>query len=124
MVIHNDRSRAEAIAIIRAAPDGSRVEIKGPQRTTEQNKLMWSVLTNVALQVKWCDRILRPNDWKILFMDALENDTDIVSSLDGRRVVSLGHQSSDLSKEEMANLIDSIFAWGADKGVRFSDPVP
>lgn len=45
----------------------------------------------------------------------------MVPNLDGNGMVSLGRSSSDLSKEEMGELMEVIAAWGAANGVVFHD---
>jgi hypothetical protein len=42
--------------------------------------------------------------------------------LNGRGFVNLGRSSSDLSKQEMSDLIETIYEWGARLGVKFNDP--
>ena len=45
-----------------------------------------------------------------------------VVSLDGQRFVPLGQSSSVLTIPEMTDLIEYMFAWGAENNVRWSDP--
>jgi hypothetical protein len=98
--------------------DGTRVEFSKPKRTNDQNKLMWVLLTHVANQKRYHGVKLAADDWKLLFMDALSQEMRIMPSLDGERVVSL-RSSSDLRKDEMSDLIEIIYAWGAREGVCF-----
>jgi len=42
-------------------------------------------------------------------------------SLDGRGAVQLGVQTRHLSKALMGELIEYLYSWGADNGVRFTD---
>jgi len=44
-------------------------------------------------------------------------------SLDNSTFIPWGQSSSDLSKEEMSELIEFIAAWGAQNGVTFADDV-
>lgn len=115
--------RDQAIALIEAAPSGSRVEIKAAKRTLPQNDRMWAMLTEVARQVKWHGHTLRPDDWKLIFLDGLKRELQSVPNLDGDGFVSLRQSSSDLTKDEMSNMIELIYSFGAnpDHPVEFAD---
>lgn len=99
------------------APIGFRVEFKEPQRTNDQNAKMWACLTEISLQVDHHGIKLSPDDWKLLFLDALRREVRMVPNLDGNGLVSLGRSSSDLSKQEFGDLIELIQAFAAQKGV-------
>lgn len=115
-----DRERAQAL--LWKVPVGSRVEFKAAQRSIDQNSKMWASLTDVASQLPWHGQKLRPDDWKLLFLDALNREVRPVPALDGKGFVNLGSSSSDLSKQEMGDLIALIEAFGAEHGVVFNDP--
>jgi len=114
-------TRARAAKLLARVPDGTRVEFKGGRRTLPQNAKLWAALTEVARQKTWHDLKLAANDWKLIFLDALKREVRIVPNLDGTGFVNLGRSSSDLSKEEMGELIELIAAWGAQNGVVFAD---
>lgn len=103
-------------------PEGTRVDFKGPQRSTEQNSRMWAMLTDVATQKEHAGRKYTPDQWKILFMHACGREVQFIPSLDNATFIPWGQSSSDLSKAEMTELIEFIFAWGAEHGVVFHDP--
>ncbi len=104
-------------------PINSRVEFKAPKRTIPQNDRMWSMLTEVAQQLPWHGMKLSADDWKLVFLDALNREVRVVPSIDGRGFVNLGRSSSDLSKDEMSDLMELISAFGAEHGVTFREPV-
>ena len=54
-------------------------------------------------------------------MDALHREVRMVPNLDGTGFVNLGTRSSDLSKEEMSDLMEIISAFGASHGVEFNE---
>jgi hypothetical protein len=107
--------------VISAAPAGTRVEVKAAKRTISQNDRMWAMLTDIARQLPWHSVKLRPDDWKLIFMDALKTELRIVPNIDGTGFVNLGRSSSDLSKSEMSNLISLIEAFAAQHGVKLHD---
>ncbi len=82
---------------------------------------MWVMLTEFAVQLPWHGIKMTPNDWKMLFLDALKRELRMVPSIDGTGFVNLG-RSSDLTKAEMADLITLMEAFGANHGVVFHDP--
>lgn len=114
-----DRQRVGSWAM--QAPWGTRVEFKAAKRTLPQNDRFWAMLTDVAQQLPWHGVKLRPDDWKLIFLDALKRELRMVPNIDGTGFVNLGRSSSDLSKQEMTDLIELIFAFGAEHGVTFHD---
>jgi len=113
--------REQAHRMIDAAPVGARVEFKAAKRTIPQNDRMWSMLTDVATQLPWHGVKLRPDDWKLVFLDALKRELRLVPNIDNTGFVNLGRSSSDLSKAEMGDLMTIIEAFGAQHGVVFYD---
>jgi len=85
------------------------------------------MLTDVARQQTWPPGPhgikLLPNDWKLIFLDALKREVRTVPNLDSTGFVNLSGSSSDLSKEEMSEMIELMTAWGAQNGVAFQDDV-
>jgi|694.fasta_scaffold15168_2 hypothetical protein len=109
----DDRERA--CRWIRQAPPGSRIEFKSPRRTLPQNDRMWAMLTEVSTQLAWHGQKLTPDDWKDLFMGALRKER-LVPGINGG-LTSIGMRTSDLTKEEMSDLIELIDVFAAEHGV-------
>lgn len=105
-----------------ALKDGTRVEFKAPKRSDDQNAKMWVLLSEVASQVDHMGKRYTPDEWKILFMHACGREVKFLPGLDGKTFVPWGQSSSDLSKQEMSDLIEFIHAWGAEHGVTFNEP--
>lgn len=113
--------------IVDQAPYGAVASVKLPTRTLDQNNKMHAMLSDVA-RSKPGGRKLTADQWKCLFMDAVAKETKNASftsrwepSLDGEGVVNTGYRSSRLAKDEMAELISFIDAWGTENGVIWSD---
>lgn len=123
IIIHSHRDRIRASTLLENVPFGTRVAFKAAKRSIPQNDRMWAMLTDVAQQLPWHGVKLRADDWKILFLDALNREVRPVPSIDGRGFVNLGRSSSDLSKGEMGDLISLIDAFGTQHGVIFQDTV-
>jgi hypothetical protein len=113
--------RERAVKWLHQAPPRTRVEYKAPKRSIPQNDRMWAMLTDVAIQLPWHGIKLSPDDWKLIFLDALKRELRVVPNIDGTGFVNLGRSSSDLSKAEMVDLITLIEAFGANHGVTFHD---
>lgn len=120
LVLHNDTIRDKAIRWIRGVPKDTRVEFRGPRRSLDQNSLLWQRLTEVSAQVEWYGVKLSPEDWKDVFTASLRK-ARVVPGIDPGTFVPLGMRTSDMSKQEMTNLLDLISAFGAERGVTFSD---
>lgn len=89
-------------------------------RSLEQNARMWAMLGDVSRQVDWYGRKLTRKEWKDVFTASLSGQ-DVVPGIDGGFVV-LGKSTSDMSRKEMAELLELIEAFGAQRGVKFSAP--
>jgi len=122
VVLRNLADREKVALWASKAPPGTRVEFKATKRSLPQNARMHAMLGEIASQVKWHGVWLKADDYKLIFLDALKRELRIVPNLDGTGFVNLGRSSSDLSKEEMSDLIEIITAWGVEHGVRFNDP--
>lgn len=121
LVLINDAIREKAAQWARTAPRGTRVEFKeGAKRSLEQNARMWAMLTDVAQQVEWYGQKLTPDDWKDMFTASLRK-ARVVPGIDPGSFVLLGLHTSDMSKEEIGNLMDLIEAFGAERGVVFHE---
>jgi hypothetical protein len=122
VTLWNDADRQKVARWAAGVPRGTRVEFREPKRTTDQNALMWSRLTEIAAQIPYHGLRLSADDFKLLFLDALKREVRMVPNLDGNGFVSLGRSSSDLSKDEMSQLLELIAAFGAQHGVVFREP--
>lgn len=122
LVILNSLLERERVAAwARKAPTGTRVEFKAARRSLPQNDRMWAMLTDVSRQVDWYGQKLTPDDWKDVFTASLRK-ARVVPSIDGDGFVLLGLHTSDMTKAEMGDLMELIAAFGAERGVIFSDP--
>ena len=91
-------------------------------RTDEQNKKLWPMLQDVSKQVPWFGQWLEKEDWKLIFLAALNRETRIVPNLENNGFVNLSTSSSKLSKAQFSDLIELIYKLGAERGVVWTDP--
>jgi len=122
IIIGAPDTRARALDWVQRLPAGTRIEFKKPKRTLPQNDRMWAMLTDVAEQKQHAGRRYIPDQWKVLFMHGCGREVQFIPALDNSTFIPWGQSSSDLSKEEMAELIEFIFSWGAQNGVAWTDP--
>lgn len=121
VTIHTAADRKLIAEWARQSPWGTRVQFAKPRRSLPQNDAMWAALTDIAMQKNWHGIRLTPDDWKLVFLDALKREVRVVPNLAGTGFVNLGRSSSDLSKDEMSDLIEIIHEWGARNGVTFNE---
>lgn len=122
VVITSAADRAKAVHWIGIAPWNTRIEFKAPKRSLPQNDRMWAMLTDVAAHMKRQGKDYTTDQWKAIFMHACGKEVSFLPSLDGKTFIPWGSSSSDLSKQEMTDLIEYIHAWGAENSVSFNDP--
>lgn len=104
----------------RGVPVGTTVEFRSPRRSTDQNALMWSLLTQISKQIEWCGKKRSPDDWKDLTTAALRS-AEFVPGITPGTVVPLGMRTSQMTSAEISELIESLYAFGAERGVHFRE---
>jgi hypothetical protein len=121
VVLASPFARDKALRLVGGAPEGWVVSLAEPRRTVSQNDKMWALLTDISL-AKPQGRFHTPEIWKDIFLDSIGIKADWVPSLDGSTAVNTARRSSKLTKAQMSDLIESIYAYGSEHGVRWSDP--
>jgi len=122
VILSSDWRRMQAKRLIDAAPANAVVEVKEAKRSSDQNALMWSLISEIA-RAKPGGRVLSPDAWKALFMNAAGFSCTFEPSLDGKGVVPLGFKSSRLNKAEFSDLIEAIHAFAAEHGIPLGDEI-
>lgn len=119
-ILSHQEARRRAIQAVQQAQDGFAVSISEPTRSLEQNSRLWASLSDVSQQVEWYGRKLTPEDWKHVFTASLRK-LEVVPNLDGTGFVALGQSTSRMGKKELSDLLELIYAFGAERGVVFGD---
>lgn len=98
--------------------------VPGP-RSDEQNRRMWAMLTDLSKQVQWpVDgelQTLSKDDWKVVMTAGLGRHQRVAKGIEGGFVM-LGTSTKKMTLPEMSELIELMFAFGAEKGVEWTDP--
>lgn len=119
-ILSHRLARDRALEAVRQAQENYIVTISEPKRSLVQNALMWVLLGELSNQVEWHGIKLTPENWKDMCTAALKKQ-EVVPGIDGGFVV-LGTSTRKMSKQEMSELIEFIYAFGAQRGVEFGEP--
>ena len=119
VILAGDVQRQFAKNLIDKAPPGARVNIREGKRTLEQNNKMWAMISDVS-RAKPEGRCHTTDMWKALFMKACGHEIQFLNGLDGQPF-PVGFKSSNLTKSQMADLIEFIYAFGAEHNIVWSD---
>lgn len=121
-ILSHNSARRNAMHAVANAPDGWCVEVKPRTRSLEQNAKLWACLDDIAKQVEWHGKKLDREDWKHIFTASLRK-LQVVPNLDGSGFVALGLSTSKMGVREMSELIELVHAFGAGRGVVWSEVV-
>ena len=121
LILRTDAQRALGRHLVDRAPPGSILNIRGANRTSDQNALMWALLSDIS-RAKPEGRTLTPDVWKSLFLHSLDHAQRFEMALDGRGMVPVGFRSSRLNKAQMGDLIMMIQEYGDRHEVEWSAP--
>lgn len=99
-------------------------EIKPETRSTAQNRLLHSRISDVAAQKEWAGKRRDVDTWKRLltaaWLRARGESVELLPALDGHGVDVVFRRTSSLTVAECAELADYILAWGDGEGLNWS----
>lgn len=123
VTIQGPAERDQIARWARNVEPGTVVTFRKKSRSTEQNSKLHAMLGEVSKQVEWHGQYLDLEDWKDMFTASLRH-ARVVPGIDRGTYVPLGMHTSTLTIEEMSNLIELIYAFGADPDhpVVFKEP--
>lgn len=110
------------MAAIQNAPEGWIVTIKAATRTLAQNALLWVLLDDLARQVFWYGKYRLDEDWKIIITASLHGQESVPGIGENAPLVVVGRSTRSMSKPELADLLELIYAFGTQQGVVWSEP--
>jgi hypothetical protein len=117
--LRTPEEKARARGWIDKAPVGWSVEFRPPLRTLPQNAHLWATLDDIAEQVDWYGQKLTSEEWKDVCTAALKQQR-VVPGIDGGFVV-IGAHTSQMSVEELSDLLELARAFGSERGVKWGD---
>jgi len=116
---------------VKQALDGGKkivLEVTEENRSDPQNKKFHAIIGQIARQAEHAGAKWDTESWKRFLLEQWARDTgmvggDVVSSLDGERVVQLGIQSRKLTKAQGAEFIEWLLMWSATNGIDIKEPM-
>lgn len=129
------RYRQFAHAMIDKVPDNWICILQPEKRSLEQNKALWSKLSDIANtpDLKWAGHEFDAWGWKDLFVSAYlthkrketagGEQPKIIGGIEGE-ILAIGLKSSELTKEQFSELLSYIDHWGSSHGVVWTEPKP
>lgn len=100
-------------------PLGYVLEIRPQTRSDEANARFHAAVRSVARACpEWAGVTFSEEDWKRFFV-AVVYGQKVVPGPDGSGVIVLNRKTSRMTKPEMSDLIDAVYAFGAERGVEF-----
>ena len=111
---------------VKAAPDGSVVEIKDPKRSEDQSAHFHAICSDIAKSdLKWAGKKRTAAEWKRLLVSghavATEEPSEFVAGLEGE-VVNIRESTALMSVRRASSLIEYTIAFAVSNNVVLHDP--
>lgn len=125
LMLRDERVRQNAISIINSLlTDKDRpvtIRISDYKRNLDQNALFHAMLGDIAKQVQWCGKALKPEQWKVLLISghavATKQPAEIVPGIEGE-FVNIRESSAEMSVSRMASLIEYTLWFCTEKNIK------
>ncbi len=132
-IVAHDMARNGIAAFAKTVPLGWWCVLSEPTKKRIQEEKSHPMIGDIAKHCTFMDRKHDADDWKRLLVEAfakamreagtpVHHDGRVLPSLDFQRVVQLGIQTSEFYVSEAAEFIEFLYAWGADRGVAWTEP--
>jgi len=100
------------------AGHGFEILVRPRKRSLGQNALLHAMLRHLSQNQEWAGKKISVDAWKRLFMAAWlrtrGEPVEFLPALDGHGVDIVFARSSELSEGECRELLEYVFAWGAE----------
>ena len=94
-----------------------------PPRSSEQNRLLHALLTDIARQVEWAGKKRHVDTWRRLvtaaWLRAEHEQVEMLPAIDGHGVDIIFERTSRMTRAQLSSLIDYVTMWGDSKGVEW-----
>ena len=129
----HETARQRAAQACRDAPDGHMVTVQEPTKRRIQEEKYHAMLGDISRQTTYAGRKWDTEDTKRILIDEfademrsagtpLHNDSRIIPSENGLRIIQLNIRSSDFFVKEAAQFIEYLYAYGANRDVVWTEP--
>jgi hypothetical protein len=124
-VLAHDQARQRALDAVGMAPAGYSVTLAEPRRSSAENNLLHALIDEISRKLEWAGKKRDPETWKRLLVAAWcrvhGESVEVLPALDGHGVDIVPARTSKLTRKECADLIEFIYAWGADQGIEWTE---
>ena len=117
--LRGEHQRRLAHQLIDHAPVDAVVKVSAAKRSDDQNAKMWAMLSDIS-RAKPEGRMHIPEVWKCIFMAALGHEVKFEMGLDNQPF-PIGFRTSRLTKPEMSDLIEFIYAYASKHDIKWSE---
>ncbi len=97
-------------------------------KSREQEKLYHSIIGQIAKQSQLHGSRWNQESWKRFLIDQWAHESSemstiskVMPSIDGQRIVQLGHQSRRFTKEQAISFTEWLIYWATTNGVTLED---
>ena len=101
------------------------VEVREEKRSDAENRLLHAMLTHISKTQEWAGKKRDVETWKRLLVAAWcranNEQVELLPALDGHGGDIVFRRTSQLTRKECADLIEFIFAWGAQNDIEFPE---
>jgi len=118
-----ETQKAYAHRLIDEAPADYVMRLAKETRRDAQNRKLWPMIADLQRQVPEL-ATYSAEDIKLRFLNALGTEMRFLPTLEGEGMFPVGMRSSTLTVAQFSALIELLYAYGAQHGVRWSDPHP
>lgn len=91
----------------------------------KQKRKFHAMLRDIARQVSFCGELVDEHEWKLIVFAAAYGQDVVPSPFGHGFIIRNKRRTRDLAKsgdDGMADLITQLYAFGAEKGVEWTDP--
>lgn len=128
--VHDDARKNAADYAMYHCPVGWQCVFSEPKKRRIQEEKYHAMISDIARQTKYIGHTWSDLHMKRILIDEfademrlsgtpLSHDSQIVPSENGKRIIQLEIHSSDFKVKEAAQFIEFLYAWGANRNVKW-----
>lgn len=121
MMIRTQNDKNEAKRLIDIVNFPVEFSLTPPRASDELTSRLHCAIRCIAKQLTWAGEKLNEEDWKRLLVAGMYGQK-VYPSPGGKGFVVLDRRTSRMSGKQKHDLTESIYAFGAERGVIFDDP--
>lgn len=117
-----ESQKAYAHRLIDEAPADFVMKLAKETRRDAQNRKLWPMLSDIQQRVPGMETF-SADDIKLRFLNALGTEMRFLPTLESEGMFPVGLRSSTLTVAQFSALVELIYKFGAEQGVRWSEQV-